>query len=521
MVLFAMGGLSVLSPSFLFLYRTNEHPAALMARSCIIIGSGISGLAAAAVLAQRGVKVTVLERNATVGGRARTWEQDGFTFDMGPSFYWMPDVFERFFARFGSSASDHYELKRLSPSYSVIFGPNDRWDMPTGREAVAALFEQEEPGAGKKLTAFLDEAEVKYRLGMQDIVYKPSLSWSEYVDLRIMTGLLRTSVLSSLRSHVRKKFTSGRIRQVLEFPALFLGATPQNTPALYSLMNHADIDLGTWYPMGGMSKVMDAMRRVAEEQGAVIRTSDAVKRVIVEDGKAVGAEAESGTYEASTVLATADYHHVETDLLPPEHRSYSGAFWKKTTIAPSTLLFYIGLDTKIPDMKHHTLFFDEDLDRHGMDIYQHRRWPEKPLFYVSCTSKTDPSVAPAGCENVVILIPIASGSADDEAMRKHYFEIVAERIQRHFGTNIRQHIKVKRCYCLKDLEADHNAYRGNAYGLASTLRQTGPQRPKMKSAKVAGLYFAGQLSVPGPGLPSALISGQVAADLILKEHQPK
>ncbi|MEO8733726.1 MAG: phytoene desaturase family protein [Flavobacteriales bacterium] len=490
----------------------------MSAHSSIIIGSGISGLAAAAVLAQRGVQVTVLERNATVGGRARTWEHEGFTFDMGASFYWMPDVFERFFARFGTSAKEHYDLRLLSPSYSVIFGPDDRWDLPAGREAVAALFDREEPGAGKKLGAFLDEAAVKYRLGMQDIVYKPSLSWAEYVDPRVLLGLFRTSVLSSLRSHVRKMFTSDRIRRVMEFPVLFLGATPQNTPALYSLMNHADIDLGTWYPMGGMGKMMDAMQRVAEDQGAVIRTSDAVKRIIVKDGKAIGVESESGTYKADIVLATADYHHVEMDLLPAEHRSYSKQFWKDRTMAPSTLLFYIGLDILIPNMQHHTLFFDEDLDRHGADIYTHERWPEKPLFYVSCTSKTDPSVAPSGCENLVILIPIASGSVDDDAIREHYFHIVADRMQRHFGVDIRQHIKVKRSYCVKDLETDYNAFRGNAYGLASTLLQTGPLRPRVKSKKVRDLYYAGQLSVPGPGLPPALISGQVAADLILKEH---
>lgn len=487
-------------------------------RSSIIIGSGISGLAAAAVLAQRGVQVTVLERNETVGGRARTWAQDGFTFDMGPSFYWMPDVFERFFARFGSSAAEHFELRRLDPSYTVIFGTKDRWTLPAGREAVAALFEREEPGAGRMLNTFLDEAAVKYRLGMQKIVYRPSLSWAEYADPRLLTGLLRTSVLSSLRSHVRKHFKSERIRRVMEFPILFLGATPQDTPALYSLMNHADIDLGTWYPMGGMGKVKEAMRRIAEDRGAVIRTSDAVKRIIVKDGKANGVEAESGVYTASAVLATADYHHVEMDLLTPEHRSYSEIFWEGRTMAPSTLLFYIGLDTRLPGVEHHTLFFDEDLDQHSEDIYRHDRWPEKPLFYVSCVSRTDPASAPPGKENVFILIPIASGSVDDEATRERYFDIVAGRMQRHLGMDIRKHIIVKRSYCARDLETDYNAYRGNAYGLASTLRQTGPLRPRVKSRKVKGLYYAGQLSTPGPGLPPALISGQVAADLILKEH---
>ena len=483
----------------------------------VIIGSGISGLAAAAMLAQQGCKVTVLERNATVGGRARTWTQDGFTFDMGPSFYWMPDVFERFFSRFATSASDHYELCRLDPSYSVIFGENDRWGLPAGRAAVAELFEREEKGAGKKLDLFLEEAAMKYRLGMQDIVYKPSLSWMEYADARILSGLLRTSILNSLRSHVRKNFSSARIRQVMEFPVLFLGATPQNTPALYSLMNHADVDLGTWYPMGGMGKVMDAMQRVAKAQGAVIRTSDAVERIIVEQGKAIGAKSKSGVHHADVVLATADYHHVERDLIEAPYRSYSEAYWKKRTMAPSTLLFYIGLNTRLQNVEHHTLFFDEDLDRHCADIFGLRRSPEKPLFYSSCTSRTDPSTAPPGGENLVILIPIASDSLDDEDTRERYFQIVAERMHRHLGVDIRPHIKVKRSYCVKDLEQDHNAYRGNAYGMASTLRQTGPARPSVKSRKVRGLYFAGQLSIPGPGMPPALISGQVAAELIMKE----
>ena len=496
----------------------SNHPVA-QKRTCIVVGAGISGLAAAAILAQKSLNVTVLEKNETVGGRARTWVKDGFTFDMGPSFYWMPDVFDRFFARFGTSAAAHYELHRLDPSYKVIFGEEDSWEVPAGREAVAALFEREEPGAAKKLNAFLDEAAVKYAIGMQDIVYTPSLSWGEYLRPKILTGLMRTTVMTSLRKHVRKHFKSDRIRQVMEFPVLFLGATPQTTPALYSLMNHADIDLGTWYPMGGMGKVMDAMRAVAEQQGATVKTGTPVKRIIVENGKATGVETEDGILMADVVLATADYHHVEQDLLEPAQRAYSTAFWDNRTMAPSTLLFYIGLDRRLPGAAHHTLFFDASLDDHGEDIYRHKRWPRKPLFYLSCTSVTDPSAAPSGCENLVVLIPIASGSVDTSAMRKEYFKIVAERMLLHFGLDIRPHITVKRSYCVNDLMADHNAYRGNAYGLASTIAQTGPLRPKVKSGKVNNLYFAGQLSVPGPGMPPALISGQIAADLILNELQ--
>jgi phytoene desaturase len=367
------------------------------------------------------------------------------------------------------------------------------------------------------LDAFLDEAALKYRVGMQHMVYKPSLSWGEYLEPSVITGLLRTAVLSSLRRHVRHHFQSPRIRRVMEFPVLFLGAMPQQTPALYSLMNHADIDLGTWYPMGGMGRVMQGMRQLAEEQGAEIYLGEEVQRIEVKAGRAAGLRTSSGIHHADAVLASADYHHVEQDLLGEGQQGYSRAFWEKRTMAPSTLLFYIGLDKRLPGAQHHMLFFDEDLDAHGDDIYKHRRWPRKPLFYLSCTSVTDPSTAPPGCENLVILVPIASGSEDTEALRESYFNTIADRLQRHLGMDIRAHLKVKRSYCVRDLEQDHHAYRGNAYGLASTLAQTGPLRPAIKSRKVRGLYFAGQLSVPGPGLPPALISGQVAADLINRE----
>lgn len=494
-----------------------EQMEAKRSRSVAVIGAGISGLAAASVLAQHGYRVSVFDRHEEVGGRARTWRQDGFTFDMGPSFYWMPDVFERFFARFGTSAGRFYSLKRLDPSYTVVFNKDDRWPMPAGRAAVKALFEREESGAARRLDAFLDEAALKYRVGMQHMVYKPSLSWGEYMEPNVLAGLLRTSVLSSLRRHVRGHFRSPRIRRVMEFPVLFLGAMPQHTPALYSLMNHADIDLGTWYPMGGMGRVMQAMQRLAEEQGVVFHLGEEVERIVVQEGRAKGLRTSKGVHGADAVLASADYHHVEQDLLGDGQRGYSPAFWEKRTMAPSTLLFYVGLDTRLPSADHHMLFFDEDLDAHGEDIYTHRRWPRKPLFYLSCTSVTDPSTAPAGCENLVVLIPIASGAVDDDATRERYFDLVAERLLRYTGIDIRRHLRVKRSYCVRDLEQDHHAFRGNAYGLASTLAQTGPLRPRIKSRRVKGLYFAGQLSVPGPGLPPALISGQVAADLINRE----
>jgi phytoene desaturase len=487
----------------------------------LVIGTGFAGLAAAASLARKGFEVTVVEKNAEPGGRARVWRDKGFTFDMGPSFYWMPEVFERFFADFGERVSDHYQLARLDPSYSVVIGPQEKWMLPADPIALRAFFESKEKGAGAQLDRFLAEAKLKYDLGMGELVYRPSLSWSEYMHPGLIAGLLKTKVFRSLRKHVQAHFTDDRLRLLMEFPVLFLGAAPQNTPALYSLMNYADMELGTWYPMGGMGKVVDAFVRVAEKQGATLRLNEPVKRIIVEGGKAVGVETDKGILRADVVVAGADYHHVDQELLPEAMKGYSADYWKGRTMAPSGLLFYLGFDRVLPDLEHHTLFFDESLDRHSTEIYDEPQWPSKPLFYTSCASKTDPTVAPAGMENMVILIPIAPGLDDRDETREHYYSRVMDRLEKHLGFDPRPHVVLKRSYSINDLQSDYNAFRGNAYGMANTIMQTGPLRPSMKSRKIANLYYTGQLTVPGPGVPPAIISGQVVADLIEKEHVRK
>lgn len=485
----------------------------------VVIGAGFAGLTAAASLAKRGHQVTIVEKNAEPGGRARVWRDKGFTFDLGPSFYWMPEVFERFFAEHGTKAAEHYELKRLDPSYSIVFELGERWPLPADRTQLEAFFESKEPGAGAKLHAFLDEAKPKYDIGMGEIVYRPSLSWFEYMHPGLLMGLMKTTVFRSLRSHVQDYFSDPRLRQAMEFPVLFLGATPQDTPALYSLMNYADMVLGTWYPMGGMGKIVDAFVAVAKKQGATLRLGEPVKRIVTEGGRVTGVETEQGVLPADVVLGSADYQHVDQQLLPEGQRGYSPAWWDKRTMAPSGLLFYLGLDRKLPNLDHHTLFFDESLDAHAAEIYEDPKWPTKPLFYTSCASKTDPSAAPEGGENLVVLIPLAPGLEDTDAMRAKYREVVMGRLAKHLGFDPRPHVVLERSYCIRDLKADYNAFRGNAYGLANTLLQTGPLRPRMKSKEVKGLYYAGQLTVPGPGVPPAIISGQVVAQLIDEESR--
>ena len=486
-------------------------------KKIIVIGAGFEGLATATSLADKGFEVTILEKNATLGGRARLFEVDGFRFDMGPSWYWMPDVFENYFAKFNKKPSDYYHLIRLDPSYAVIFDSNTKVDIPAGIEKLKALFESIEIGSGARLEAFLHQAAYKYDVGMNKFVWKPSRSLSEFVSLKLLYDLGRMDVLQSFATHIRKFFTDPKLLQLMEFPILFLGATPENTPAMYSLMNYAEIALGTWYPMGGMHEIVKGMVSLAQEKGVNILCNQNVEKIEITGSKAKKVITQHTSFEADVVVAGADYHHVDTQLLG-EYRNYSDQYWDKRTLAPSSLLYYLGVNKRIPKLLHHNLFFDEDFKQHAHEIYTQPQWPSKPLFYVSAPSKTDPTVAPAGHENLFILIPVAPDLKDDnEATREYYFDLVMNRLEAYVGEEIRPHIVYKRTFAHSDFRADYNAFKGNAYGLANTLLQTAFLKPKLKNKKVSNLFYTGQLTVPGPGVPPSLISGLVVADEVAKE----
>jgi len=483
----------------------------------IVIGAGFAGLSAATKLADAGYDVTVLEKNAMPGGRARVFEEKGFTFDMGPSWYWMPDVFERYFAEFGKEVADYYELVRLDPSYKVIFGPTEDVDLPANLEEMKALFESIEQGSGKKLEAFLHESKYKYDVGIGEFVWKPSLSIAEFFDYRLLSKAISIDLFASFGKHIRKFFSNRRLLQLMEFPILFLGATPKDTPALYSLMNYAEIALGTWYPMGGMHEIVKAMVQLAEEKGVCIKLNETVRRIDVENKMAQKVITDIGQYEADIVIGAGDYHHIESQLLKETDRNYSEKYWNSRTMAPSSLLFYIGVDRKVDKLIHHNLFFDEDFDVHADEIYTHPQWPSKPLFYVSAPSKTDASVAPEGAENLFILIPIAPDLADGEEIREKYYGLVMERLEKYVGHGIREHVVYKRSFAVSDFKNDYHSFRGNAYGLANTLLQTAFLKPSLKNKKVKNLFYTGQLTVPGPGVPPSLISGLVVANQIITE----
>jgi phytoene desaturase len=484
----------------------------------LVIGAGFSGLSVATSLASKGYDVTIVEKNEMAGGRARVFQAEGFTFDMGPSWYWMPDVFETYFARFGKKPADYYNLIRLDPSYKVVFGPAEAVDLPANLDELKALFDSIEPGSGAQLSEFLRQAAYKYDVGIQNFVWKPSRSVSEFMSIKLLYDVARLDVFQSFASHARKFFTHPRLLQLIEFPILFLGATPQNTPAMYSLMNYAEMALGTWYPMGGMHLIIAGMVSLAKEKGVKILLNQTVEHIETHQGTAKRVRTDKGIFEADVVVGSADYNHIETALVNPADRNYSDAYWAKRVMAPSSLLFYLGVNKRIPKLEHHNLFFDEDFGLHAQEIYETPKWPSKPLFYASAPSKTDPSVAPEGSENLFLLIPVAPDLVDDDATREHYYHLIMDRLEAYVGESVRDCVVYKRSYAHRDFKADYNAFRGNAYGLANTLMQTAILKPSLKNKKVCNLFYTGQLTVPGPGVPPSLISGLVVADEVAKEY---
>lgn len=483
----------------------------------IVIGSGFSALSASCFLARAGFRVTVLERHSQAGGRARVMHREGFTFDMGPSWYWMPDVFDRFFRQFGKETSDYYKLVRLSPSYRVFFENGEPFDVPADWNELAAIFETWEPGAAGRLSAFLHEAEIKYREGMGNLVFKPGKSLFEFANWTTLKGLFQLHLLSDFQRHIKKYFRDPRILKILEFPVLFLGATPDKTPALYSLMNFADLRLGTWYPMDGMNQIVKAMVSLATSLGVDFEYEADVKRIGVDTtGRARTVETSKGDFEADVVLAGADYAHVERELLEPRWRSYSDAYWESRVMAPSSLLFYCGYEGKTQNLRHHNLFFDEDFSGHARHIYDKPGWPAKPLFYLSAPSVTDPGVAPPGKENLFFLIPTAPGLMENEEISDRYFDYMAAKTERYTGNAISRNTLFRIPYGASHFVQDYHALKGNAYGLANTLLQTAIFKPGLRSKKVKNLIYTGQLTVPGPGVPPSLISGEVAANEIIQ-----
>jgi phytoene desaturase len=487
-----------------------------LSKSVIIIGAGFAGLSSAAFMAKAGWKVTVLEKNETAGGRARQLKEQGFTFDMGPSWYWMPDVFERFFQQFGKKVEDYYTLTRLDPSYR-IYWENDYCDLPADYNQLKNLFESIEKGSSIQLDKYLEEASYKYKIGIQNLVYKPGQSLSEFFEWEVIRNMLRLNVFTSIKKHIARHFKNEKLRQIMEFPVLFLGALPEDTPALYSLMNYADIKGGTWYPGGGIFSVVKAMQLLAEDLGVEFKFNEEVEEIVVEKSAVKKVRTNKAAYTAEAVISGADYHFTEQYLLPEAYRTYTEKYWSKKVLAPSCLLYYVGLNKKLKNLQHHSLFFDVPFNKHAEEIYKNPQWPSDPLFYLSVSSKTDNPVAPQGCENLVFLIPVASGLENDsKKIREQFFEKILKRLELHTGESIEDSIIYKKSFSISDFVSEYHSYKGNAYGLANTLNQTAIFRPSCQSKKLRNLFYTGQFTVPGPGVPPSLISGEVVAKQVLK-----
>ena len=489
-----------------------------MPKKITILGSGFSSLAAASYLAQAGHEVHIYEKNATLGGRARQYKRDGFTFDMGPSWYWMPDVFDRFFADFGKKTSDFYNISKLDPAYRVYFGKHDSIAIGDSLGKIKETFEAIEPGSAQKLQEFIDDAGNNYEVAIKDLVYRPGISPLELVTPQTIKKI--GSFFSTISRDVRKAFKNPKLIQILEFPVLFLGAKPSDTPSFYSFMNYADFGIGTFHPKNGMHAVIEGMITLAESLGVQMHANSTVESIVTENNIATGITVNGKTIKADIVLSGADYHHTET-LLPKNLRQYSETYWGKKTFAPSSLLFYVGFDKKLEHVNHHTLFFDTDFDKHAVEIYDKPKWPDAPLFYANFPSISDMAMAPEGKEAGFFLIPLAPGLHDTQDLREEYFDRIINRLEELTGQSVKKNIIFKESFCVKDFVEQYNSYKGNAYGLANTLLQTAFLRPKLKSKKVANLYFTGQLTVPGPGVPPALISGKLVAGLITKNDKKK
>ena len=485
-----------------------------MNKTITIIGSGFSSLAASCYLAKEGYNVTILEKNNTVGGRARQFIKDGFTFDIGPTWYWMPDVFEKFFADFGKVPSDYYHLDKLNPAYVVYFDELDAIQIPDNLPDILEIFENQEKGSSKHLNTFLQNAKHNYDVAIKDLVYRPGISISELITP--VTVRKANQFFTTIRKSVRKNIKNNRLQQIMEFPVLFLGAKPSNTPAFYSFMNYADFGLGTWHPKGGMYEVVKGMNLLALELGVKIKTNQNVEKINVDNGVVKSVVSNGETIYSDVVLSGADYHHTET-LLDKKYRGYSEKYWNSKIFAPSSLLFYVAFDKQLKNVSHHTLFFDTEFDVHARDIYDNPRWPDKPLFYASFPSKTDETVAPDGKETGIFLIPIAPGIEDTPEIREKYFKNIIERFETLTQQKVMDSIIFKESFCVEDFVNDYNSYKGNAYGLANILTQTAFLRPKIISKKVENLFFTGQLTVPGPGVPPSIISGKIVSDLISKK----
>lgn len=483
-----------------------------MNKRVVVIGAGIGGLGTACLFAKKGYDVTVLEKNENFGGRANIFEAEGYRFDMGPSWYLAPDLFEHFFQLMGERVEDHLDLIRLSPSYRIFFhNESESLDIHSDIGRDSATFERIEPGAAEKLKAYLKQSEYQYNVATQHFMYKNYDTIFDFFNRRVMTEGQKLSVFSKMHSFVSRFFRSRKLQQVMEYTMVFLGTSPYEAPALYNLMSHMDFNQGVFYPRGGFYELIKALAHVAEKNGARLLANSPVAEILVENGAASGVRLASGeVIPADIVISNADLWFTETQLLSDKWRSYKQRYWDRKVMAPSAFIMYLGIKEKLQGITHHNLLFSDDWRLNFDQIYKDPCLPPEPSLYVCAPSVTDSEVAPEGRENLFVLVPIASGLEMTEDEKQAYSEKVLRLIEREMGlTGLREKVEYKRIYTVSDFATDYNAFRGSALGLAHTMRQTAIFRPKNQSKKVKDLYYVGAGTNPGIGTQICLISAEL------------
>lgn len=484
-----------------------------MSKKVVIIGAGVGGLATACILGQAGYKVTIYEKNSQAGGRAGTFTAEGFTFDTGPSWYLMPDVFEHFFELLGENAGELLKLKRLEPSYRVfykdkLFGAVDIFGE---LERDGSTLEALEPGARNKLRGYLEKSTYQYNLAMNRFLYKNYDSLADFFTPDMLLRSLRLNVFTTMQKYVSRHFSSAEVQKIMQYPLVFLGASPNNAPALYSLMSHIDFKQGTFYPEGGMYKLTETLVALAKARGVNIICDTPVAAISANGGKAMGVILKDGSrIEADIVISNADIAHTELELLKPQYRSYSDRYFSKRTMAPGALLLYLGVKKEFPNLSHHNLVFSQDWSANFKAIFETKRWPGDPSFYVCNPSKTNSGVAPKKHENLFVLVPIPARTDYKEQELEKYSEWILNTMERvmHLDS-LKENIVYKKIYCSKNFQEEFNSYQGSALGFAHTLRQTAVFRPSNKSKKLSNLFYVGAGTTPGIGLPMCLISAQL------------
>jgi len=482
-------------------------------KSAIIIGAGIGGLATACMLGKKGYAVTLIEKNSMVGGRARVYEEQGFTFDMGPSWYMMPDIFEHFFKLMGEDIKEHLTLKRLSPSYRIFLKSEKKhYDFYSDLEKTIETFESIEPGSGEVLRAYMVTTKRQYEIARDEFMFKNYDSIFDFFNKRVMTEGRKLPLFSKVEKIINGKFKSEILRKAMQYQTVLLGTSPGDAPGIYSMMNYVDFVEGVWYPEGGIYKVIEALEKIAVKNGVTVRVNSPVDRIIVEDGVAVGVRLADGTeLRADMVISNADIVHTDQHLLDPRYRQKSPSYWNARLMAPSAFILYLGVDGQIPSLQHHNLLFSEKWEENFKQIFRKPEWPTDPSLYVCVPSKTDPTVAPPGKENLFVLVPIAAGLEHDDALLQKYADFTIAQMSEYMDIpNFKKRILYQRIYAVKDFIKDYNSFKGSALGLSHSLNQTAIFRPNNINKKVKNLYYVGAGTNPGIGMPICLISAELA-----------